>query len=62
MGCPVGLVAALVVLACHPLPAWCAAICAIAVRLVGSGQYAVAVAQEESAAGRVTWGLWGVAR
>jgi hypothetical protein len=57
-GLSVGLVATLIVLA-HPLPAWCAAI-AIAVRLVGSGQYAVAVARRRARPNIVTWFLWGV--
>jgi hypothetical protein len=56
-GLSVGLVATLIVLA-HPLPAWCAAI-AIAVRLVGSGQYAVAVARRRARPNIVTWFLWG---
>jgi len=54
----VGLVATLVVLV-HPLPAWCAGI-AIAVRLAGSGQYALAVARRRACPNIVTWFLWGV--
>lgn len=41
------------------LPAWCAAI-AIAIRLTGGGQYAVAVARRRACPNLVTWFLWGL--
>ena len=43
----------------HPLPAWCAGI-AIAIRLVGGAQYAVAVARRQACPNLVTWFLWGL--
>jgi hypothetical protein len=57
-GLAVGLVAVLLVLV-HPLPAWCAGI-AIAIRLVGGGQYVVAVARRRARPNVVTWFLWGL--
>lgn len=54
----VGLVAGLALLV-GPLPAWCTAI-AIAIRLVGGGQYAVAVARRRACPNLVTWFLWGL--
>jgi hypothetical protein len=56
-GVAVGLVALLV--AATPLPAWCAAI-AIVIRLVGGGQYVLAVVRRRACPNVVTWFLWGL--
>jgi len=53
-----GLVAVLVAFA-RPLPAWCAAV-AIAVRLAGGTQYALAVVRGRACPNIVTWFLWGL--
>jgi hypothetical protein len=54
----VGAAGVVVVLA-HPLPAWCVAV-AIAIRLFGGGQYALAVARRRARPNVVTWFLWGL--
>lgn len=54
----VGLVAVVVALA-HPLPPWCVAV-AIAIRLFGGGQYALAVARRRARPNVITWFLWGL--
>jgi hypothetical protein len=57
-GVVVGLIAVLVALV-HPLPAWCAGI-AIAIRLLGGGQYVAAVVRRRARPNVVTWFLWGL--
>jgi hypothetical protein len=53
------VVVAVLVVAVHPLPAWCAGF-AIVIRLVGGGQYVIAVARRRARPNVVTWFLWGI--